>query len=189
MEIWKKVVINGVCFPDYEVSNSGRIRSLKPSNRIKDKNGFLSFSSRNGYSQVVITAQKDKKGKSRITARVHRIVAEAFIGQSSLAVNHIDGDKKNNNINNLEYVTSFENIDHARKMGLRKHVSYRCMMTKERNKTRGNKLTFPQAQKIRELAKSGITRREIGEMFGITHQTVSGIVAYKFWKAVPISNE
>ena len=42
--------------------------------------------------------------------RVHRIVMEAFHGKSDLTVDHIDGNKENNNLNNLEYVTQAENI-------------------------------------------------------------------------------
>lgn len=55
----------------------------------------------NGYLQLTI---KNK------TIKVHRLVIEAFKGKSDLTVDHIDGNKENNNLNNLEYVTQAENI-------------------------------------------------------------------------------
>lgn len=48
-------------------------------------------------------------GRDRKTKLVHRIIAECFFGKSELTVDHLDGNKMNNNINNLEYVTSKEN--------------------------------------------------------------------------------
>lgn len=50
----------------------------------------------------------------------HRVIMEAFYGKSNLTVDHIDGDKTNNSISNLEYVTNAENIRRSHKLGLRK---------------------------------------------------------------------
>lgn len=54
------------------------------------------------------------------TRNVARIIALYFLGPSSLEVNHIDGNKQNNHISNLEFVTKSENMIHAYKTGLRK---------------------------------------------------------------------
>ena len=61
-----------------------------------------------GYEQV--SMKKNKKPK---TFRVHRIIALAFFGESSLCVNHKDGNRSNNHAGNLEYCTHKENNDHA----------------------------------------------------------------------------
>lgn len=71
----------------------------------------------NGYYQIHLS----KNGKSK-KIRVHRLVAEHFIAKplDKNQVNHIDGNKLNNNINNLEWVTPSENIRHAWEKGLAK---------------------------------------------------------------------
>ena len=185
MEIWKTVFIKGIPLPSYEVSSFGRVRSLSPSNRIKSKEGLLTIHKRSAYPQVVLSPSKGV----RITARVHRVVAEAFLGLSNLHVNHIDGNKSNNRADNLEYVTPAGNIAHAKRLGLRRFVNRNCLITKTKNGTRGNKLTFTQAQEIRARVKSGLSMRKVALMFGITHQTVSDIVARKFWNEAPIGHE
>ena len=93
-------------------------------------------------NQCQIKCSKSKRGwvrchlwlnKVRKTIGLHRVVAMAFIGKSDLTVNHKDGNKENNNINNLEYMTRKEQNKHRSyvlKRGNRKRVI--CI---ENNKT------------------------------------------------------
>lgn len=104
----------------YEVSSFGRVKSL-PRKMWNGKVYWMSkerimhlFNMRGGYLYVTF---HNKKGES-INYSVHRLVIASFLGDSGLEVNHIDGNKKNNNINNLEYLTSKENKEHAWKIGL-----------------------------------------------------------------------
>lgn len=107
MEIWLPIKN----FPKYEVSSEGRIRNaitrriLKPGNNAK------------GY--LIVTLYRDG---NPYTKKIHRLVANTFYdGQfDGLEVNHIDGNKTNNFIGNLEWCTGSENINHAYKTGLRK---------------------------------------------------------------------
>lgn len=102
-EIWKDVVgYEGL----YQVSNLGRVKSLKHGKEriLRDAQNS------NGYPGVVLCIAS--KGKTKM---VHRLVAEAFLGKSDLDVNHKDGKPSNNNIENLEYVTTRENISHGYK--------------------------------------------------------------------------
>jgi hypothetical protein len=119
-KIWKDI-------PEYEglyqVSNFGEVKSLsKPRNVFNScyiaKERILKPALNDkGYKVVVLT--KNKKHK---TFRVHRLVALAFINnyESKPQVNHIDGNKLNNNIENLEWCTNGENEKHAYKLGLKK---------------------------------------------------------------------
>lgn len=87
--------------PDYEISNLGRVLSHK-----KKSNGIISGSFNiNGYMELMFRI--DKK---RHRHYIHRLVAKYFIGESELFVNHIDENKLNNRVDNLEYVTHQENI-------------------------------------------------------------------------------
>lgn len=113
----------------YQVSNLGRVKSLERKNifycglrkeylerPVKEK--ILSFNKSNrGYLQVCLT----KNGKYR-TYTVHRLVAKAFIDNplNKKTVNHIDGNKENNCVNNLEWATNRENNKHAWANGLKK---------------------------------------------------------------------
>lgn len=105
-EIWKDTYIYG---QQYQISNYGRVR--------------------NKFSGHILTPQIDNKGYLRVrmsfhdkkaTAKVHRLVAMAFIPnpENKPQVNHIDTDKKNNCVDNLEWVTNGENQIHAFETGL-----------------------------------------------------------------------
>lgn len=98
----------------YKVSNFGNILSLKFNKQTQERLLKLSTDS-DGYA-VIHIGEKMRK--------VHRLVAEAFLPKidGKDFVNHIDGNKKNNRVENLEWVTCAENARHARAIGLLKPV-------------------------------------------------------------------
>jgi hypothetical protein len=135
-ETWK--LVPGLL--TYEVSDRGRIRSI---DRVIDcgrrmgkylKRGIVlrNTITREGYIITSICKEGIQKFYS-----VHRLVAEAFIPnpEGKAEVNHIDGNKTNNAINNLEWVTRSENHLHAFRTGLRKPPKLReviCNVTGKR---------------------------------------------------------
>lgn len=105
-EIWTPVKFN----ENYEVSTYGRVR------RSDNKKEKALIKSNNGYYKVDLYKDGKRKDKG-----VHRIVMESFVecdDPENKQVNHIDGDKTNNKITNLEWCTRSENMKHAFRTGL-----------------------------------------------------------------------
>ena len=110
MEIWKDINgYEGV----YQVSNLGRVRSLdrfvnSVNGKRKVKGQIMNFTTRSGYNVLILRKYNIKKSK-----QVHRLVAEAFIQNTNNKpfVNHKDFNRKNNNVENLEWVTQKENVN------------------------------------------------------------------------------
>lgn len=119
MVIWKSVKdYEGL----YEVSNTGKIKSV--TRKRKFGKGYRIFEGKE------LKLQNDKDGYKKISLHnnvkrkrffVHRLVAIAFINnqEGKPVINHKDGNKQNNHVDNLEWVTNSENDIHAFKTGLR----------------------------------------------------------------------
>lgn len=107
--MWKKIIIDGIK-TYYSVSDTGEIRN-------DERNKILKLSSEQDYKTVVLHINKKSK-----KFRVHRLVALAFIEnpENKPYVNHKDGNRSNNKIENLEWVTPQENTQHAVETGLLK---------------------------------------------------------------------
>lgn len=108
MEIWKDIVGYENL---YQVSSLGRIRSLR-FNKIRILKNSIN---RQGYMRVNLF-----KDKVALTCSVHQLVGINFIENPLCKeqVNHIDGNKLNNCVENLEWSSSLENVRHAHRIGL-----------------------------------------------------------------------
>lgn len=98
-------------FPRYQVSNLGKVRNKETGKVLK------TFIQNSGY-EVASLAQEGKKSSAKRT--VHRLVAQAFLPNplDKPMVNHLDGNRLNNQATNLEWATPSENCQHAIQKGL-----------------------------------------------------------------------
>lgn len=167
IEQWKDVVgYEGL----YQVSNHGRVKTmarLHRENRPYMKKERLLNPPINsaGYPQVAL--YKDKKG---VIHSVHKLVATAFLDRKAehQVVNHIDGNKQNNHVDNLEWCTYGHNHSHAIRTGLI------VMPTGER--ARGSKMSNEARHFMIELKSAGMSSKHIGWLFGVVEGTVNDII-------------
>lgn len=164
-------------FPDYSISDHGRVRRVVATNRgPKRKDEFVTqHLTRKGYWQVRLF--RDCTVFSR---RVHRLMAEVFElprekGRDIVA--HNDGNPQNNHISNLRWATPKENS--ADKI---LHGTHQAGEKNGRSKMTG--LTDAAVAEIRELRKSGLKYTEIAEKFSITAHNVCLIATRRTWKHV-----
>jgi hypothetical protein len=106
MEVWKTIE----CYENYEISSYGNVRNKKTKRILKNQKDKDNYSILNLYL--------NKKGK---TFRVHRLVAIAFLekNENKIEVNHINGIKRDNRLENLEWCTRSENERHSLKNGFK----------------------------------------------------------------------
>lgn len=174
-EIWKEIP-GYECL--YEVSNMGRVKALSRviirSDGVKQtyKESFKKPTlGKRGYYFVTLS----KKGVSK-KHNIHRLVAINFIPnpKNKSQVNHIDGDKLNNNICNLEWVTNKENSNHALYSGL---------LDNKGSKNGMSKLSEEDVIFIKSL-KNNKKHREIAKQFNVSQSTVTMILNGKRWKHI-----
>jgi hypothetical protein len=157
MEIWKK--IDG--FGKYEVSNFGNIRRLYLKGYRYRKPVI-----QHGYCNVTFVFNKTSFKKFQI----HRLVAMCFLKntENKPCVNHKNGIKTDNRVDNLEWCSYSENEKHS--FDVLGKISGGIIM----RKIPLNKITH-----IKELYKKGITQREIAEKFNVSSSAISLIVNNK----------
>lgn len=168
-------VTNGL----YQISNFGRVIALTRTvhkgkcHRSWDEHYLKCAVDKNGYVRTHLA----KNGINK-TVKVHRLVAEAFIPnpENKPFVNHKDGNKQNNHVDNLEWCTKSENEKHAFKIGLKSHKG-------ERNTS--HKLTWEQVKYIRSVYKPrdkkyGATA--LAKQFNVHRKTIGRIALNQYWK-------
>ena len=181
-EVWKDI-------PDfeglYQVSNMGRVRSVD--RVVTDKDGGMrklkgkvlkpGINGR-GYELVRLCNDNGATNKS-----VHRLVLEAFkphVNMSDLQVNHIDADKLNNHLTNLEWVTARDNMLHAYDMGLITNIG-------EGNPS--TKLSNADVLEILQRLDTGSSHREIALDYGVSKSCITRINLGNTWKLVREEHE
>jgi hypothetical protein len=170
-EQWKQIA----GFAGYEISDHGRVRSCdrqittregqRPKQRRTLRGKLLGRTiDARGYHRVCLW-----RGNRQFGRIVHRLVVEAFIRKIGRReqVNHLDCDKANNTLANLEITTFAGNMQHAMRAG---------RMAK--------KLNARQVRQIRLLVASGKNKEWVAERFGVTRTNVNSIVFGRTWQWV-----
>lgn len=170
-EVWKDILgYEGI----YQVSNFGKVKSLKRAT--KNQHGKQEIilkqrTHRDGYLRVNLK----KEGKMKVQT-VHRLVASAFLDNENnlVAVNHIDGDKTNNKLSNLEWCSIGENTKHAYKKGL-------ADAARGQNSSR-SKLRERDVERIYFLYfEKQIRPVEIAKKFEVSRRCIEKIVNFETW--------
>lgn len=157
----------------YDAGNDGSIRSLP--RMIKGKNGLKlspgcilkgQADKNTGYLRVVLC----KNGKTK-NYSIHRLVAETFIENTHNLpqVNHVNGDKRDNHADNLEWISHKGNMEHASRHGLV------ASGTRQRNA----KLTD---EAVKTIFTSGDSLSVLASKHGVSPQTISHIKNRATWK-------
>lgn len=165
VKLIKFKIIKG--FEDYFISPEGTIFSCKYG---KSPTELKQGSDKHGYKMVRLYRNGDSCMK-----KVHRLVAQAYLEEydENLQVNHKNGVKWDNCLENLEMVTSSENHRHAFKIGLKDQKG---------EKNNASKLSAYEVTMIRFLVeKAGINQKDIAKLFGVSKATVCNIINYKTW--------
>jgi hypothetical protein len=153
-------------YPEYEASTEGRIRRARAGQGATANHILKPYINEHGYAVVDLY-----HNGTRYRQKVHELVAEAFLPGAlenpSLPINHVNGNREDNRVRNLEVVSAAENVarDVIRRQKAGTYVNPSSRLSNEDHK------------EIRTLYyKEGYTQDEIADMFGVGQSTVSNIL-------------
>ena len=168
IEIWKDVVgYEGI----YQVSNLGNVKRIKLARGSGLNTIMKAAPNRNGYLRLSLC-----RDNRPVQLFIHRLVAAAFLGPcpDGYEVNHIDGKQGNPRVDNLEYVTSKGNSEHAVRLGL---MPFGARRTNAR-------LNDDVVREIRQLHKDGVIDKDIAERFNVNRRTINDVTSGRSWQHV-----
>ena len=155
-------------FPKYSITDDGVVWHNAKQRPLK---GVL-----NSYGYFIVSLYSTKKEQR--SEYPHILVAKYFIGPKpdKHEVNHKNGIKTDNRLENLEYVTGSENMKHAYRLGLQKPTKgSECSWAK---------LTEAEVLRIRSGEFAGWKQEDIGKLFNASQERISSILLRKSWKHI-----
>lgn len=187
MELWKDITeFEGT----YQISNYGRVRSLDReivqsnpqktglSKRLLKGQMLKTKTTKFGYEEIHLY---NRSTQTKHYVRIHQLVAKAFIPntENKRYVNHIDADKKNNHVNNLEWCTAQENITHAHANNL---ITFR--LGEKHQNTHLTKTDINYIRQNHKYRDKEFSAEALGRKFDVCTQTILNIVNRKIWKHI-----
>ena len=154
----------------YEISDFGNVRSLdRIDSNGRRRKGVPIHTKLDGGGYCLLHICKESKRK---TFRPHVMVMLVFVGScpAGYEVNHKDGNKPNNSLSNLEYLTRSDNDKHAFSIGLKDQAG---------EKNGNSRYTDDQVLEMRRLHDAGYTNKSIAKMIGCSRGNVSLVVNFK----------
>lgn len=161
LSMWKICEEN----PNYEISNTGLVRNTSTKEVLKPKKHSAGYLCINLY----------KSGEKPKTRLIHRLVAAAFLPnpEDLPQINHLDGDKHNNYLENLEWCSRSSNVNHAYFSGATGVMGFHGRSS----------ITLATIVQIRmKYATGAYTQQQLADEYGIGRSTVSAITLKKTWK-------
>lgn len=152
---------------NYYVTEDGHVWSEYSNKFIRE------LPDKDGYLKVRLSSTDLPKGKQHAYS-VHRLVLENFKpieNMNEMQVNHIDGNKSNNAVSNLEWVDCQQNIQHAIDNNLRARVNGSAKLTEK-----------DVLEIIELLLETDLTQKEIGKMYNVHEESIGKIKRKKSWK-------
>lgn len=167
MEVWKKII----GFENYEVSNLGNVKNTNFKRTRKEK---IMKSTKNSSGYLLLSLFKNGK---RNRFQVHYLVAISFINnfENKKCINHINGIKTDNRLENLEWNTHSENTKHAFKIGLMKNNFGESQHL--------SKLKENDVLEIREN-KDCLSYRQMANIYKVSVFSIQSVVNRKTWKHI-----
>jgi len=151
---------------NYEINERGIVRNIRTGkirNSFKRKDGYIGIQL---YNKKVLNFQ------------LHRLLAEAFIPnpENKPYINHIDSNRENNDLLNLEWVTHEENVKHSYQSG---YAS---------NKGSKNGFSVLTEEKVLEIRNKRISEKlsyqKLAELYNVSYGCIAGIIQRKSWKHI-----
>lgn len=176
IEYWKRIQIDGIDV-SYSISTTGKIKNIRTGHVSKG-----CYNKHRGYMLWHTT----RYGKQYVTG-MHRLMALTFLpipnqyakkglGYEDLVVNHKDGNKRHNDLYNLEWVTQKRNVEHASETGLLNPVKGEdCHLAK---------MTEKQAIRCCKLLEKGKSFDEVAKKVGVSRKSVIHIKSGECWKHI-----
>jgi hypothetical protein len=166
MEIWKPILgFEGF----YECSSFGNFRSVRGGKGTRFHKPIKTWQSDRGYARIEL-----RVNRKRHKVFAHRLIAKTFFGDSDLTVNHKNGIRHDNRIENLEFLSSGDNTRHAARITGRN----------QGEKHGRAKLNNADAKAIRIQRESGQRVADIAKQYGVARSTISMLLTGKNWSSI-----